>query len=111
MSVGDDKATLLMTILNEGAHGDALVAVQVQGGSATVRPRPSPIPAQGITVYGVNTSQTEDPDEVVLRGPVVDAGYIVQLTLTFRYAAPVEVGALVMPHRGPYRSVPTPVVA
>lgn len=97
-----------MTIINEGARDDALIAVELEDGQATVRPRPSPIPAGGITVYGVSTSQTDDPDSVLLRGAPVNAGYIVQLTLTFQYAAPVEVGVLVVPRSGPFRSVPVP---
>lgn len=107
VSAVDGLGTLLMTIVNEGPE-DALVAVQLEGGRATVSPQPSTIPAGGITVYGVDTSQTLDPHRIVLRGEPVDAGYVVQVVFVFRRAAPLELGVLVVPHEGPYRNVPVP---
>jgi hypothetical protein len=108
VSAVDGIGSLMMTIINETDANDALVAVQMEDGEASIHPRPSIIPGLGMTVYGVDTSQTTDPDTIVVRGDPVVAGYYVQLTSVFERSAPIETAALVKRQAGPYRSVPVP---
>jgi hypothetical protein len=108
VSAGAGTGTLLATIFNGGSVDDALLNVAVDKGEATLVPATIPIPAGGVAVIGMNTSLTDELSTVVLRGSPVKAGYFVRPTFTFARAAPIEVGALVVAHEGPYDKVPLP---
>lgn len=108
VSATDGVGTLIMTVINQSAVDDALIAVQLEDGLATIRSKPSIVPASGITVYGVDTSQTTDPDHVILRGDPVKAGFAVQLTFVFERSAPVEAELLVKAPTGPFSGVRIP---
>jgi hypothetical protein len=107
VSATSGSATLVSTILNDGAANDALETVRFRGGRAVLGRSPLSLPAGRIRVLGVDTSQGR-ATSASLSGPTLRAGDVVPLTFEFRRAGAVTLNVLVVSREGPFATVPTP---
>lgn len=103
----DGSGTLIGTVFNQGDESDALVEVDVRGGSAQVDPLPLPLAAGSPTVLGADTGLGEAVPTTV-EGEGVRAGEVVRITFDFERTADVTTDVLVVAHEEPYEEVPVP---
>ncbi len=103
----EGAATLVGTIFNQGDADDRLVNVTFRGGQTTLgSPRVS-LPAGGVRVLGVDTSQGK-ATSASLEGASLKPGLVVPLTFAFERAGSVTLDVLVVEHEGPFATVPAP---
>lgn len=107
VSAVNGSATLVGSIFNNSSVGDALETVRLRGGRVLLGRSPLPLPAGGVRVLGVDTSQGK-ATPVALTGRRVRAGQVVPLRFDFRRAGAVTLNVLVVRREGPFATVPAP---
>jgi hypothetical protein len=101
------SATLVGTIFNQGEADDQLVEVRFRGGKSTLGADPVTLPAGGVRVLGVDTSQGK-ATSAALQGAPVRPGLVVPITFAFERAGSVTLDVLVVKKQGPFATVPVP---
>ena len=96
------RARLVGALLNKARSGDALVDVEVRAGGQSVQT------SLGSTrpLRPEQLVQLEESKPIILSGDAVTAGSVIEVTLTFRNAAPVTLMAPVVDRTGPYATIP-----
>lgn len=103
----DGSATLVGTIFNRGRAGDALVGVAFPQGRSSLGAGSVRLPAGGIRVLGVGTSQGK-ATRTSLSGASLKPGFVVPMTFDFQRAGSITLDVLVVRNEGPFATVPVP---
>ena len=98
----ENRARLVGALLNKARSRDALVDVQVRAGGQSVQTSPG----SKRTLRPEQLVQLEEGKPIMVSGDAVVAGSVIEVTLTFRNAAPVTLTAPVVDRTGPYATIP-----